>query len=55
MNDAYEIGQKVNPYLSPQHTAALAYIERGVPVFPCVAGGKRPRPNMGISRGKLWG
>ncbi|HEX3885310.1 MAG TPA: bifunctional DNA primase/polymerase [Stellaceae bacterium] len=41
MNDVYEVGEKVNPSLSPQHAAALAYIERGIAVFPCIVPGAK--------------
>lgn len=31
-----------NPLQSPRYLTALAYAEQGIPVFPCVVGGKFP-------------
>lgn len=33
---------------SPRHTAALAYAEQGIPVFPCLVNGKRPATENGF-------
>ena len=34
--------------ISPRHGAALAYARAGIPVFPCVAGSKRPATPRGF-------
>ncbi len=39
---------EVKDAISPRHAAALAYARAGIPVFPCVAGGKRPATPHGF-------